>query len=348
MGKKQPSTTKQITEVKLPKWVEAASQENYELAKQIASKPLTQYQGATVADPSNMTNSAYSWLMQNIGASDPLYQQAHGLLERSAAPFDPTSYLNPYRDEVESRAIGNAERAIETQVMANSDKARAAKAFGGSRGAIVDAVTRSEGARNIGDLSAQLRKEGYDTATSNMFQDREGMRASAAGILDAAGARQDSVYKDIAGMLGAGETERGYRQQLIDADQAKFYEARDYDLERLNTLLASLGMSPYGKTESTTKTGQQGSSGADWATIGLGLLKLIPGISDRKDKTDIKRIGKSEKTGLPLYSYRYKGDPKTYPKVVGPMAQDVEKKYPEMVKNVGGHKVVMALGMLSE
>jgi hypothetical protein len=77
--------------------------------------------------------------------------------------------------------------------------------------------------------------------------------------------------------------------------------------------------------------------------MGLGILSLlpmIPGLSDRDEKTDIKKVGFDEGLGLDLFAYRYKGDPKTYPKVVGPMAQDVEKKYPHAVKKVGGKRVV--------
>jgi len=62
--------------------------------------------------------------------------------------------------------------------------------------------------------------------------------------------------------------------------------------------------------------------------------------SDRTEKTDIQKIGKDKETGVDMYAYRYKGDPKTYPKVVGPMAQDIEKKYPDMVKEVAGKKTV--------
>jgi hypothetical protein len=72
-----------------------------------------------------------------------------------------------------------------------------------------------------------------------------------------------------------------------------------------------------------------------------GAAQLLPMfLSDKSEKTDIKKIGKDEDTGLNLYSYRYKGDPKTYPKTVGPMAQEVEKKFPEMVKEVAGRKAV--------
>ena len=52
-------------------------------------------------------------------------------------------------------------------------------------------------------------------------------------------------------------------------------------------------------------------------------------------KTDITKLGKDPDTKLPMYAYRYKGDPKSYPKVVGPMAQDVQDADPDAVKKVG-------------
>ena len=55
------------------------------------------------------------------------------------------------------------------------------------------------------------------------------------------------------------------------------------------------------------------------------------GGSDRRLKTDIQKVG-THSTGLPMYAYRYKGDPKAYPKVVGPMAEDVMKIAPHAVR----------------
>jgi hypothetical protein len=63
-------------------------------------------------------------------------------------------------------------------------------------------------------------------------------------------------------------------------------------------------------------------------------------MSDRTTKTDIKKLGKDPASGIDMYAYRYKGDPKSYPKVVGPMAQDIEKKYPTVVKKIGGKRVI--------
>ena len=57
------------------------------------------------------------------------------------------------------------------------------------------------------------------------------------------------------------------------------------------------------------------------ASAGLGLF------SDRRLKTDIKRVGQLD-NGLPVYSYRYKGETETQ---IGLMAQDVEKVNPSAV-----------------
>jgi len=43
-----------------------------------------------------------------------------------------------------------------------------------------------------------------------------------------------------------------------------------------------------------------------------------------------------------MYSYRYKGDPKSYPKVSGPMAEDVQKIAPQAVRpmDTQGHMAI--------
>lgn len=81
--------------------------------------------------------------------------------------------------------------------------------------------------------------------------------------------------------------------------------------------------------------------------LGSALMSGLSFLSDKNQKTDIKKLGKDDETGLDIYSYRYKGDPKTYPKVVGPMAQDIEKKYPGATKRRGGRLTVHAGAMNS-
>ena len=69
-------------------------------------------------------------------------------------------------------------------------------------------------------------------------------------------------------------------------------------------------------------------------SIGSAAVPLM--FSDRRLKTDISKVGETNK-GLPIYTYKYKGDDTTQ---MGVMAQDVEKKTPKAVKKVGGFKAV--------
>lgn len=120
------------------------------------------------------------------------------------------------------------------------------------------------------------------------------------------------------------------------------------------TGLGMLSLAPGGVTDTsgwssgngtTTGYSMPGSTGDSWlgAALGLGARALpLMFSSDRRDKTDIDKLGIDPLTGLPMYAYRYKSDPKTYPKVVGPMAQDMARREgPWRVRELGGHKVVM-------
>jgi hypothetical protein len=66
--------------------------------------------------------------------------------------------------------------------------------------------------------------------------------------------------------------------------------------------------------------------------------KVLPFLSDRRAKHDIKEIGKSH-NGLPIYTFKYKGDDREQTHV-GFMADEVEKKHPEAVGERNGMKTV--------
>ena len=140
------------------------------------------------------------------------------------------------------------------------------------------------------------------------------------------------------GMLssaGAGQSMQAQNQ--INAQMAKFNQAFNYPQQQLGTLLSALGMTPH-DTSTSGQTTSQTTTPTDWASLISGGLKdaaSIYSMSDRSEKTDIKKLGKDPKTGLEMHAFRYKGDPKSYPKVVGPMAQEVKEKYPSAVEEVG-------------
>jgi hypothetical protein len=102
---------------------------------------------------------------------------------------------------------------------------------------------------------------------------------------------------------------------------------------------ANLGMQQRSNQTQASIAGQ--AAGASRTSGLFSALGSIGGaafsmFSDKNLKTDIKKVGKTDK-GLPVYTYKYKGSPTTQ---MGVMAQDVEKKTPSAVKTVGGFKAL--------
>ena len=67
-----------------------------------------------------------------------------------------------------------------------------------------------------------------------------------------------------------------------------------------------------------------------------GAAGTLAMLSDRRLKTDIKKVGMTD-VGLPVYTYKYKGNDVTH---MGVMAQEVEEVFPEAVEEINGFKAV--------
>lgn len=449
----------QTSTIQLPAWVEQASQDNYNFAKQVANQPYQPYNGQTVAGFSPDQYGAFDYARNNIGAYQGVFDGAIGMAANagnSTAPkvndqfsyqtvYNPTvqndwrayggvpidsnqanvtaqsfkdanvsDYMNPYLDQVESYALQNLQAGTQQGLNKIGDQAAAAGSFGGSRQGVQEGVLMGDSAKRAGELSANVRAQGYDRALQQIAADQNrnmqgqlanqatnmqgqianrdtqlqlgqmdqrsqlanqaaAMQAAlanqAAGLdvnrlgLQAQMANQSSAQQDYArqlqaamgmGQLGTaananigtdlqrllaiGQMQQGQEQRYLDDSYNRFTEARDYPKEQLNILMSALGMSPYGKTQTTTEN-----SPTNWGGIAGGVGNAIMGLammSDESMKTDISKVGKDKATGLDVYSYRYKGDPKSYPKVVGLMADDVEEKMPDAVDTVAGKKAV--------
>jgi hypothetical protein len=210
-------------------------------------------------------------------------------------------------------------------------------------------------ANQMGQFNAAARNAAAaQNQQAGLTQEQLGNAASAG--LGQLGTQQ--MQNNIAnyGMLtSAGGFEQAQAQNDINAQLAKFQQANTYPLQGLGVLESSLGQTPYntGTSGSSQSTTQQTQSNPMAMALGglstLGGLFSAPaggisaasgiqnffGGSDRRMKTDITRVG-THRTGIPIHAYRYKGDPKTYPKVVGPMAEDVAKIAPHAVSIIPG------------
>ena len=164
-------------------------------------------------------------------------------------------------------------------------------------------------------------------------QNQGNLNVQAASGLGALGnAAQANAVKNFGMQQTAGLQQQAQAQSQINAQIAKFQNAANYPNQQLSILQSALGMTPY-------EQGSQGSSTQETQTAANPMQEIMGGLdiwrsrsracsalgSDRRLKTDITRVG--SKMGVPIHAYRYKGDPKTYPKVVGPMAEDVAKTF---------------------
>lgn len=166
--------------------------------------------------------------------------------------------------------------------------------------------------------------------------------------------QQQTYLQGLASALSGQDALQNQQQNYLNAAQQYYAELQQNPLQKLQIPLQALGATPYGSTSSQSVPASSNPflTGLGAASTGVSLLGGLKslgglagigtlfGISDRTMKTDIKKVGKDAETGLNLYAYRYKGDPKNYPKIVGPMAQEVEKKYPEQVVEIAGKKAV--------
>jgi hypothetical protein len=323
--------------------------------------------GGAGADQYNASQAAYL-----TAAGTPATQvNAQSLAGTNLQP-----YMSPFTQSVITSTLPLMQQQNALSQNQAANQANSSNAFGGSRQGVQQGVAQAQGALNIGQMASQLNQANFQQAqaaatgditrnlqaqTSNQAADQANTNSliAAAGGLGTLGSQaqqnQRQQFLELT-QAGAGQQQQG--QNEINAQMNQFNQAQAYPGQQLGVLQSALGMTPYGSTTMGSQTGQSqttttpstmadvtgalgalGSafgSGGPFANIGTALGGALSQ-SDRHLKTDITKTGVHQPTGLPMYSYRYKGDPKSYPKVVGPMAEDAMQVAPHAVQTVGVH-----------
>jgi hypothetical protein len=280
--------------------------------------------------------------------------------------------MNPYTNSVINATMAQMNQGNEQQLAANNAGAAAAGAFGGNRAANMNAVQNAQNTMNQATMQSGLLSQNFGqaqaAATGDITRDLAAQGTNVGNALTAAGANQTAGLQGAGlnlnaanALVGAGTTLQGQNtqdlnnlmqtgalsqtqaQNILNAQTANADKQNQYGLQGLNTRLSALGMTPYNTTQQTDSTQKQTQSNPLGAALGIGQLGLgLLKLSDDDMKTDKEKVGKTP-GGTDVYAYRYKGDPKSYPKVVGLMASDVAKKQPSAVARLpgkGGKRVV--------
>jgi len=165
------------------------------------------------------------------------------------------SYMNPYTSMVRENALGDLESARRAAIQQTGERANAARAFGGSRQGVAEALTNQGFAKQAATLGTTLNEQAFNQAMA-MQQADIGRRSAAdianqqAGLQGAqlrlGGASQlgNLAAQQQALRLGGAQAVMaagGARQAL---DQQQMDAIRNIGLQRLGVVQSSLGAQP--------------------------------------------------------------------------------------------------------
>lgn len=351
MGKSTPQTTTSEQKTNMGPW---QPQQPYltkafsEAERLYDSYNPQYYEGSTVAGATPAMQQGWQQAIQRAQQGSPLVPAAQGMtLDTINGKYlDPSS--NPYLASTYGQAADQVTRNYQTATAPATSAAFAgAGRYGsGARNQAVDQNQRALGA-SLNNLATQIYGGNYQTE-----RDRQMAAGGMAPGMVQAGYLEPSI------LSGIGAQQQQQNQNELNDQVARWNYNQQLPYNKLNSYLGAVSGN-YG--QSGTVEGKQtqmvnssplmqglggllslGSTVGSLAMPGLGGVSafgnMFGGKSDRRAKVNIKLIGKSF-DDQNLYLFSYADDP-TKARYVGLMAQEVELRDPEAVREFDGVKFV--------
>lgn len=293
------------------------------------------------------------------------YRFANNLVANNGITGDQRWALGGLLDTASGKYLDRPNPYLQKMLDANSDNvANRVSAGASSMGRYGSGAHTNVLAKELTNATLPILSQNYENERQRMIDasatasNTFGLGADRALAAASKGSELTDALYDPSRRIGAiGDFYGGRSQAELEAQRAKWEEAQARPWRMLGQLQnVSQGIGGMGGTQTTTRPGADPMQSLFGGLLAGGSFLGKAGmfgpsaqaafaLSDRNTKTDIEKLGKDPDTGLDMYAYRYKNDPKTYPKVVGPMAQDIEKSMPSMTKKIGG-KLVVSGGLL--
>jgi hypothetical protein len=233
------------------------------------------------------------------------------------------------RQQLAAQAAADAEKAFQTsQGVTNREMAR--RGINPSSGAAL--MMRNQNALGLASMTAgganAARRQAEQTGWARSMDVTGLGRGLAGASLGAYG-----------GATSAGST--GLASAMAPGNQysSAFGQGAGYQMAGAQMGLTGQGQILNAQT-SAYNTGVNATGSMYGSILGAGAAYF----SDRRLKENIENVGRDERTMLPLYEFEYKGG--TGKRFLGVMADDVEKRFPEMVFTMpDGYKAVNYAGL---
>lgn len=265
------------------------------------------------------SSAAYDQALGLTGQAASMYASGSPAMAGDAATYDPSmvnapqtimsgisGYMNPYTQDVIDASMSDIQRQTDLQQMTNAATASKSGAFGGSRHGVVEALTNSEGQRNMANTAAQLRSQGFNTAAGlagqdiNNIMNSEQFNAASANTAGQFNAGAENAWNAAkgqdwlaraAGIAGTGgqmsslagqgfnfgqnidqqqmvqgTLQQQLAQSIMDKSSGQYQDFASQPQSILNMALQSLGMNPL--NQENTTSGQYTPGWFDYLSLG--------------------------------------------------------------------------------
>jgi hypothetical protein len=230
-------------------------------------------------------------LAAQMAAYGGVYQPAQLTAQQTnlgmTGPGSIGSYMNPYTESVRTNALADLESARRAAIQQTGERATQARAFGGSRQGVAEALTNQGFAKQAATLGTTLNEQAFNQAMA--MQQADIARRSAADIANQQAGLQGAQLRlggasqlgnlaaqqqalrlgGAQAVMGAGGARQALDQQQMDA-------IRNIGLQRLGVVQSSLGAQPanLGMQATTPQYSNPASGALGGALAGA---KLFPG-----------------------------------------------------------------------
>jgi hypothetical protein len=262
-------------------------------------------------------------------AAQGLQMAGQGTIASGMGP-NIAQFQNPYTQDVIQRTEQDIARQREMAMNQLGAQAGAAGAFGGSRHGVAEGVLGGEYARMAGDMAAQQRQAGFNTALG-AAQNQQGIGLQAAGQLGNLAQTGFGMGMGInQQQMQQGAMQQALQQQIIDAARAQYGGFTGAPQASLGLPMAALGAANMGQQ---TQTGTYNPGLFDYLSLAATAASGTNFKSDRRLKTNVRPIG--ERNGIKLYSWDWNEEGKRIASpdqpTVGVMAHELMETHPHLV-----------------
>lgn len=348
LGRGKGPTQTQNTRVQMPDWLQNPTQDLIRRATELSSQGYTPYGGDTVAGLNPVQQQGLNQQTALATAGSPTYGAADQQLQNTLmgggfkpAASNPYMGANPFLTQQIDAAQGDVIRNYNNVTKPQTEAAMVRSGSFGNSGLmqaqqdqqrdLTDSLGRISSGMRFNDYSMQAQLgENAANRQQGAYENERGRQFAAIGQAPGFAAAR---YNDARMLQDAGGTMQRQEQAELDDLFSRFQEKQQFPYQQQQYLQSVLG--PFSQMYSGKDVmGEQRDSAQNQRMNTIGTVASIGKMlfSDRRLKTDIKKVGKTD-GGLPVYTYRYKGDGKTH---MGVMAQEVKKKTPEAVGNFNG------------